>query len=67
MPILIEVDNMKSKKTSGLKPGSKAPVSGQYKPSKGGGEVTAVKGKRLPPSKKPGTNYKLVDATKHKK
>jgi len=58
---------MASKKTSGLKPGNKAPVSGQYKSSKGGNEVTGVKGKRLPPSKKPGTNYKLVDATKHQK
>ena len=57
---------MVNKKTSGLKPGQKAPVSGQYKPSKGGGEVTAVKGKRLPPAK-PGAKYKLVDPTKRKK
>ena len=58
---------MVNKKTSGLKPGNKVPESGQYKPSKGGGEVTGVKGKRLPPSKKPGTKYNLVDPTKHKK
>lgn len=58
---------MAKKKTSKLTPGTKAPVSGQYKPSKGKGEVTAVKGKKLPPTPQKGTTYKLVDATKKRK
>jgi len=57
-------------KTSGLKPGQPAPRSGQYRqigPRGGKGpEVTAVKGKPLPPSQTKGTTYDLVDATKHK-
>jgi hypothetical protein len=57
---------MGKKKSKGLKPGQKAPNSGQYKSSEGG-EVTAIKGKRLPPGSKPGTKYNLVDKTKHKK
>ena len=50
----------------GLRPGNKAPDSGQYRPSKGGGEVTSVKGKPLPPAQK-GSTYRLVDPTKHAK
>jgi hypothetical protein len=57
----------KAPKTTGLKPGNKAPISGQYKPTKGKGEVTAVAGKPLPPSPKPNTKYNLVDPTKHRK
>ena len=53
-------------KTKGLKPGEKAPTSGQYK-SSAGGEITGVKGKRLPPGPKKGTTYKLVDKTKSRK
>lgn len=57
-------------KTSGLKPGQKAPVSGQYQtvgPKGGKGkEVTAVKGEPLPPTDKPGSTYNLVDGTKNK-
>ena len=56
-------------KTSGLKPGSKAPASGQYErigPRGGKGpEVTVVKGEPLPPSPKPGSTYTLVDPTKN--
>ena len=50
----------------GLRPGNKAPDSGQYRGSKTGGEVTSVRGERLPPGPK-GTRYRLVDPTKHGK
>lgn len=55
-----------------LKPGSEAPKSGQYgvvgpRGGKTGVEVTAVKGKPLPPTPEKGMGYKLVDQTKHKK
>lgn len=57
-------------RNSGLKPGKPAPKSGQYEkvgPRGGKGkEVTAIKGKPLPPAPK-GTTFKLVDATKHKR
>jgi hypothetical protein len=56
-------------KTSGLKPGQVAPKSGQYQqigPRGGkGNEITAVKGKPLPPASQKGGTYKLVDATKN--
>lgn len=47
------------------KPGTPAPRSGQYKPVSGGPEITAIQGKPLPPTPKPGGAWKLVDATKH--
>ena len=57
-------------KSKGLKPGQKAPRSGQYEkvgPRGGkGNEVTVVKGEPLPPTDKKGTTYELVDATKNK-
>ncbi len=57
-------------KTSGLKPGSKAPASGQYQtigPRGGkGNEVTGVKGKPLPPGPGPGYTYKISNRTKNK-
>lgn len=53
-----------------LKPGQPALKSGQYEiigPRGGKGpEVTAVKGKPMPPTKVPGSKFKLVDATKHR-
>lgn len=54
-----------------LKPGNKAPSSGQYAPVGPRGkqypnEVTVVKNEPLPPTQKPGMTYKLVDPTKHK-
>jgi hypothetical protein len=56
-------------KTSGLKPGSKTPASGQYQtigPKGGkGSEITGVQGKPLPPTPKPGSSYTLVDPTKN--
>lgn len=48
-----------------LTPGTKAPSSGQYRPSRGGPEVTVPKGHRLPPGPK-GTVWKNVDPTKNK-
>ncbi len=51
----------------GLTPGTPAPESGQYKNPGTGTEVTAVKGKPLPPTPEPGQKYVLVDPTKHKK
>lgn len=60
-----------NKKT--YKPGTKAPASGQYSPCNKNGkacntkkEITAVKGKKLPPTQKPGQSYILVDGTKNK-
>jgi len=55
-----------------LKPGADVPKSGQYaviSPRGGntGTEVTAVQGRPLPPTPKPGMGYTLVDPTKHKK
>ena len=53
-----------------LKPGQPAPRSGQYEtigPRGGRGyEVTAIKGKHLPPTPKPNSHYVLVHPTKHK-
>ncbi len=54
-----------------LRPGEKAPKSGQYEVvgPRGGGtgrEVTAVAGKPLPPTARPGQGYRLADPTKHK-
>lgn len=59
-------------KTSGLHPGERAPASGQYhvvgpRGGKTGREVTATKGKPMPPSQEHGQTYKLVDRTKHKR
>jgi hypothetical protein len=59
----------KRPKTRGLRSGNQAPVSGQYErrgPRGGrtGREVTAVKGKPLPPTGK-GETFDLVDRTRH--
>lgn len=56
-------------KFSGVKPGSKAPASGQYELLKADGtrtgrEVTVVKGEPLPPTRGAGMTYRLVDNTK---
>ena len=50
----------------GLKPGQKAPKSGQYgvvgpRGGKINHEVTVVKGEPMPPTKKPGQTYVLND------
>lgn len=54
-----------------LKPGNKSPASGQYSVvgPRGGRinhEVTVVKGEPLPPTKKPGQSYIMVDPTNNK-
>lgn len=53
-----------------LKPGSSAPVSGQYRergPRGGEGrEITGIKGRPLPPTTKRGSTYEIVDPTKNK-
>jgi len=53
-----------------IKPGQDAPNSGQYgvvgpRGGKTGVEVTAVKGKTMPPTPKAGQVYVLVDPTKN--
>jgi hypothetical protein len=58
-------------KSKSVKPGKAAPSSGQYavvgpRGGKTGTEVTAVKGKPMPPPPKAGMTYELVDKTKHK-
>ena len=57
-------------KTNGLKPGQRAPESGQYRqlgPRGGKGpERTVVRGEPLPPTPRRGSTYDLVDRTKHK-
>ena len=59
-----------AKKGSGLRPGQKAPATGQYgEVDPRGGErreVTVVKGKPLPPTTKKGSTYKIVDRSKNK-
>jgi hypothetical protein len=52
-------------KIKGLRPGEKAPASGQYKNTRTRTEVTSVKGEPLPPGPK-GSKFNLVDTTKHK-
>ncbi|GAA3053883.1 hypothetical protein LV79_004721 [Actinokineospora globicatena] len=50
-----------------IPPGTPAPQSGQYKVPGSSVEVTAVKGKPLPPTPGKGQGYTLVDPTKHKR
>lgn len=54
-----------------LKPGNKAPASGQYEVIGSRGEkinheVTVVKGEPLPPTQKAGQRYVLADPTNNK-
>ena len=54
-----------------LKPGTKAPASGQYgvigpRGGKINREVTVVKGEPMPPTQKPGQRYVLNDRTNNK-
>ncbi len=53
-----------------LKPGNRAPASGQYEqvgPRGGrtGHEVTTVRGEPLPPTTKPGSSYRIADRTRN--
>jgi hypothetical protein len=55
-----------------IKPGQKAPVSGQYglqgpRGGTGGREATIVQGEPAPPTPKRKMTWKLVDPTKHKR
>ncbi|MBC7946277.1 MAG: hypothetical protein H7Y42_00245 [Chitinophagaceae bacterium] len=55
---------------SPLKPGSKAPASGQYeiigsRGSHTGTERTVTRGEPLPPTPKPGQGYVIADRTKN--
>ncbi|MBD9210343.1 MAG: YjzC family protein [Oscillospiraceae bacterium] len=55
----------------GLKPGQKAPASGQYgvvgpRGGKINHEVTVTKGEPMPPTKKPGQTYVMNDPTHNK-
>lgn len=66
---MIKGNRMAARKNNGgLKPGSRAPFSGQYQimgPRGGKGpERTVVKGEPLPPTPSPGSKYKLVDKTR---
>lgn len=52
------------------RPGQSAPISGQYgvlgpRGGSTGTEITAIQGKPLPPSPKPGQSYVPVDPTKN--
>lgn len=54
-----------------VKPGERAPWSGQYEelgPRGGrtGHEVTISKGERVPPTRQPGGTFTIVDPTKNK-
>jgi hypothetical protein len=40
---------------SGHKPGTKAPASGIYRPTKGGTEIALSRGRKFPPTKAGGT------------
>jgi hypothetical protein len=48
------------------KPGTRAPSSAQYKPARGGAEITVPKGHRLPPGPRKGTTWVIADRTKNK-
>lgn len=54
------------------KPGQKAPISGQYqiigpRGGKNGPERTVTREEPFPPTPSPGSKYRLVDRTKHRK
>lgn len=49
-----------------MKPGTPAPVSGQYRIRGTTTERTVVRGEPLPPTLKPGQKYVLEDKTKTK-
>ena len=55
------------KKPQTFKPGEECPVSGQYKNTTTGSEVTVVKGEPFPPTPKSGQEYVLIDKTVYKR
>lgn len=52
--------------SKGLKPGTTAPRSGQYRNTTTRREVTVTKGEPMPPTPKAGQRYVLADASKNK-
>ena len=58
---------VKMSKQLTAKTGTKAPKSGQYRPSGAKSEITLTKGKIVPPNKGHRPKFTLVDATKHKR
>ncbi len=63
---LIEVPVFGTFMSKKLTPGTPAPRSAQYRNDATGYEVTAVKGKPLPPTPGRGQTYTVADPTKHK-
>ena len=63
-------NNRSTNKIKRIKPGTAAPKSGQYQEigPRGGKrrEITAVKGRPLPPPSSKGSTYVLVNPTKNK-
>ena len=58
-------------KHEGVRPGEKAPASGQYEErgprgGKTGHEVTVSRGEKMPPTKGPGGSFNLVDPSRNK-
>jgi hypothetical protein len=54
-----------------MKPGTKAPASGQYeirgpRGASTGKERTVTRGEPLPPTPQPGQSYRIADRTKNK-
>lgn len=64
---LIELVSPKMSSNSKLPPGTKAPVSGQYRNNTTRTEVTVVRGEPLPPTPRSGQTYTIADKTKHKR
>lgn len=63
---------MSDKSREILRPGQKAPRSGQYEMTgpRGGGtgiERTIVRNEPMPPTRSSGQGYRMVDPTKHKR
>lgn len=52
---------------STFKPGQKAPTSGQLGITGPRPEPTVARGEPQPPTPTPGSTYRLVDATRHKR
>lgn len=53
-------------RTPSLKPGMPAPFSGQARNNSTRTEVTVVRGEPMPPTRRSGQTYTMVDRTRHK-
>lgn len=49
-----------------IKPGQTAPASAQYRPARGGNEITLPKGHTAPPTPRRGDAWVIVDRTRNK-